>query len=307
MAAWQLPADISLDRQSRSEQLVECHLKLELRLARGSRQLAIHLDVDNQARDHRLRMHFPTGLLSNKLVSHGHFRVHERGLDQPDSTGWSQPPLGTRPQQDWSAIEDGEHGLALFNHGLPEIEPMAESDGRLTMALTLYRSVGWLSRDDFPTRNNCNAGPTLATPDAQLIGPLHFEMALLPYSQNWQLAEVQRESQSWRVPAILRQGVLAGSKGDTRSLISQANPALVDLSAIKLHEDRDTLVIRLVNLAERKVVETLSFSSEISAVWNVNLLEERLGDCDHDGKKLELLLAPCEIRTIELALKSATA
>jgi mannosylglycerate hydrolase len=302
-AEWQLPAVISLDRQSRSKELATCTLQLELRLARGSRQLGIYLDVDNQAKDHRLRMHFPTGLLSSKLVSHGHFRVHERGLDQPDSAGWSQPPLGTKPQQDWSAIEDGEYGLALFNHGLPEIEPIAASDGRLTMALTLFRSVGWLSRDDFATRNNCNAGPTLATPAAQLISPLHFEMALFPYAPNWQLAEVQRESQSWRVPAILRQGVLAGSKGDTQSLISQDNPALVDVSAIKLHEDRDTLVLRLVNLTEHEVVETLNFSSEISAAWNVNLLEERLGDCDHGRNKLELVLAPCEIRTVEVELR----
>ncbi len=304
-AEWQLPAEISLDRQSRSRELATCTLKLELRLARGSRHLGILLDVDNQARDHRLRMHFPTGLLSNKLVSHGHFRVHERGLDLPEAKGWSQPPLGTKPQQDWSAIEDGEKGLALFNNGLPEIEAITESDGRLTMALTLFRSVGWLSRDDFATRNNCNAGPTLATPNAQLIGSLHFELALYPYAQNWLLGEVQRESQCWRVPVILRQGVLAGSKVDTQALISQANPSLVDLSAIKLHEDRDTLVLRLVNLTEHEVKETLSFGHKISAAWEVNLLEERLGECPFGNASLELTLGPCEIRTVEVEPGSA--
>jgi hypothetical protein len=46
------------------------------------------------------------------------------------------------------------------------------------IAVTLLRSSGRLSRGDLTNRRG-NAGPEIATPEGQLLGPQHFEMALL--------------------------------------------------------------------------------------------------------------------------------
>ena len=61
---------------------------------------------------------------------------------------WVQPPGDTRPQQEFSLLEDDEGGLALFNRGLPEIGAARDEAGCCELRLTLLRSVEWLSRDE---------------------------------------------------------------------------------------------------------------------------------------------------------------
>ena len=95
-------------------------------------------------------------------------------------------------------------GLALINRGLPEIEMHQDPSGAATLWLTLFRAVGWLSRDDFPARGNSNAGPTVATPGAQCLGPLCFRYALLPFAGDHLAADVKGVSQRYRVLAAGR-------------------------------------------------------------------------------------------------------
>ena len=119
------------------------------------------------------------------MISDGHFHVNERPLARPEGEDWVQPPPATMPQQEFSLLQSpGGGGVALFNRGLPEIEAVAR-EGGTAMHLTLLRSVGWLSRDDFATRRHCNAGPTLATPDAQCLGEQRFRYALMPFDGDW--------------------------------------------------------------------------------------------------------------------------
>jgi hypothetical protein len=55
------------------------------------------------------------------------------------------------------------------------------------IALTLLRCVGWLSRDDFSNRRG-HAGPSLATPGAQMPGIWTFDYSLIPHFGGWQSA-----------------------------------------------------------------------------------------------------------------------
>ena len=67
--------------------------------------------------------------------------------------------------------------LCLMTCGLPEYEAMPRGRGGVDLALTLLRAVGWLSRDDLPTRPQ-PAGPSIAVPDAQGLGERLGEYAL---------------------------------------------------------------------------------------------------------------------------------
>ncbi|GAG69611.1 unnamed protein product, partial [marine sediment metagenome] len=49
---------------------------------------------------------------------------------------------------------------------MPEYEIIPDNN---TIALTLVRSVGWLSRGDLEYKKG-NAGPSFATPEAQCLG-----------------------------------------------------------------------------------------------------------------------------------------
>jgi len=74
----------------------------------------------------------------------------------------------------WSVVAAG--GLAVAHRGLQEYE-IVDLGGRLWLGLTLVRSVGWLSRRDLVTRG-VGAGPDLAVPGAQCLGPDHAEFRI---------------------------------------------------------------------------------------------------------------------------------
>ena len=297
-----IPAALSPDRKRRSDETAECRARLRLELRDGSPRLDARLEIDNRAEDHRLRLLFPTPVRTDDLVSESHYLVQARPLIRDDKPDWTQPPPATWPQLGFSCLEDGSGGLALLNRGLPEIEGLRR-EGRAGMALTLLRCVGWLSRDDFPTRRHSNAGPTIPTPDAQCPGTHVFEYALRPYAGTWLDADVSGESRRWRCPPLVLQGVVDGHAPDARLL--EAATRRTAVTAIKRSEDRDdVLIVRLCNLCSEPVAETLSFGRDLAEAWRSTLLEESGEPLETNGRELHLQLRPHEILTIAVCFRS---
>jgi len=299
----QLPMAIDASRQRRSPELVDCRVRTRVGLRHGSRAVEVELDFDNQAQDHRLRAEFPTGIVAETVVSDGHFYINHRSVDQPSGEGWRQAPPGPYPQQSFSLIQNGERGLAILNRGLPEIQATKNEAGEVKLSLTLFRSVGWLSRDDFGTRGFQNAGPTLHTPDAQCFGTQRFEYAVVAFPGDYLKANVVSISQRYRVPVLSIQGVEDSHVTGGEGLVSKTS-SLTCMSAVKKHETRDNLVVRLYNISAEPVEETLRFGLDVRAAWRVNLLEERKSRLEPDSpRQLSLSLGPHEIATVELELR----
>ena len=302
-----LPASIEADRRSRSAKRVECPVSVRVALRQGSPLVEVEVGFDNRVCDHRLRARFPAAIKTSTVISDGHFYTNERSIEHPTGEGWVQPPPGTYPQQDFSLLQDGQGGLAVFNRGLPEFEAVAHaaptleaSSGGIGLALTLLRAVGWLSRDDFGTRCRSHAGPMVATPEAQCPGPQRFRYAVAPFSGDWVEARIKDLGQRWRTPPLVFQGVedQAVSGGDG---LLEVTTNLTCVTAIKKHDDRDTLLVRLYNLTGSPVEETLRFGRDVRGAWRANILEERgepVGSADK--RSLRLTLAPHEIAGLEV-------
>ena len=276
-----LPARIESDRKARCVEEIDCPVCVRISLEAGSPMVDIDLRIDNRAEDHRLRALFPTGRPAETLVSDGAFHLDRRSIEELAGDDWVQPPLGTFPQQDFSVLGD----LAVFNRGLPEVA--ADPEG--VLKLTLLRCVGWLSRDDFPTRRCQNAGPTIPTPEAQCLGEQRFRYAVCPGDA----VQAKRLSQRWRTPVPVVQGVSDGAIGGGSLVACEAEAVCV--TAVKRHQSRDTLVVRLYNLTGKEVEAPLRFGFDAGAVWRVNLLEERAEEVS-----LPLRVGPFEILTIEV-------
>ncbi len=298
--SFRIPDSITPDRERRTTEQTDCAVRVRVTLALESPVVEVELEFDNRAKDHRLRAEFPTGVIADHVVSEGHFYVNQRSIAQPSGATWVQPPAGTSPQQGFSLVEDGEHGLAILNRGLPEIEATTEADGGVVLALTLLRSVGWLSRDDFDTRRRRSAGPMLPTPDAQCLGEHRFYYAVVPFEGSYLEAGITELSQRFRTPVIAVQGVADQHMPGGAGLVEQASGNTC-VTAVKKHATRDTLVVRLYNLTAEPVVETLTFGRQVKASWRVNLLEERQGTLEVRERSMDLTLTPHEILTIEVA------
>jgi alpha-mannosidase len=297
-----LPESIDPSRRRRSTKRVDCGAATRVCLKQGSRLIEIEQLLDNRAKDHRLRAEFPTLIETDTVISDGHFYLNHRPIERPSGADWVQPPSGTYPQQNFSALQDGKRGLAVLGKGLPEIEATRGKAGHAKLSLTLLRAVGWLSRDDFPTRRCSNAGPTIHTPDAQCLGTHTFQYALVPFGGDCIAADIKGLSRRYNTPVLVVQGVedqhIEGGSG----LLKKATRS-TSITAVKKHEVRDTLIVRLYNLAADPVEETLILGMRIADAWRTDLLEERIGRVavGADGR-IPVRLRPHEIVTVEIGL-----
>jgi mannosylglycerate hydrolase len=136
--------------------------------------LRIVVTGDNRACDHRLRLRIATGLPGASTLADAAFHPVERApLVIPSDEARTEQVVRTAPLHRWVARFTADHGATLFSDGLAEYESL--DDG--TVAVTLLRAVGELSRSDLPERPG-HAGWPSATPAAQSLGPFAARFAL---------------------------------------------------------------------------------------------------------------------------------
>lgn len=193
-----VPASLTKDRTRRRRSRFDfMAIFTNITVWAGLRRVDFDLEVENTARDHRLRLLFPLPFRTDEAITEGHFHVATRRLHAPQWNGRSaELPPTTFPQKSFVAFERDGAGMAVFNRGLPEGEVEELSDGRQAYALTLLRSVGWLSRDDLVSRRG-HAGPQIATQDSQMTGRHRFAFALTTYGGDWRSAGILPMSHSF--------------------------------------------------------------------------------------------------------------
>ncbi|MCX6036433.1 MAG: hypothetical protein NTW99_00790, partial [Chloroflexi bacterium] len=134
------PLTLAPNRKSRSKEQASLPITTTITLTNGVPRVDIHTTVDNRARDHRLRVHFPAPFAAETGAQDGHFEVVERKVGVPafDET-WVEQPRPEVPQRAFTSVTDGKSGLKVANHGLPEVEVLKNSAGNAEIAVTLLR------------------------------------------------------------------------------------------------------------------------------------------------------------------------
>ena len=292
---YSLPKGLTANGHRRSRRRRTCRIVSRASIYAGVPRLDFETEVDNLVEDHRLRVHFPTGLRSQFAHAEQHFGVLARPLAVPeDDDTWAEAPIGTHPQKSFVDVSDGQRGLLVANRGLPEYEAIDGSEG-VTIALTLLRCVGWLTRPWLPNRRR-QAGPPIAVPGAQCPGKHVFHYSLVPHSGGWESAFVQGH----RFAHPLRGVTTTAGKGQLApeaSLLSIAPSALV-LSALRPAEDGQGIIVRLYNIASQPTWGELGLEQPCEAVEVVNLNEEPLGQAEVEDGRVRLSLKPNEIITL---------
>lgn len=295
-----LPVGLTEDRRERSMETVLCPVTSWLSVYPGVPRVDVRTVVTNRARDHRLRVLFPTQLEAEFSHADGQFAVIRRAIQaQEYAEGWAEHPATTHPQLAFVDISDGESGLLIANRGLPEYD-VATHEGGPCIAITLLRCVGWLSRDDLATRQGA-AGPLLETPDAQMLGTHVFEYSVIPHGGGWEDALHQAY---WfaRPLRALWTGRHPGQLGSEASFVSVMPSSLV-MSAAKLAEDGSGhVILRLCNLREAPVEGLLMSHFPLDSVEITDLAENR-GERLHlrDSRSVHFPVGAWQIATLRLA------
>ncbi|TYB67305.1 alpha-mannosidase [Nonomuraea sp. PA05] len=180
----------ALTRGARMEEIV---LTTRVELRSGEPFVRLGITFDNRCDDHRVRLHVPLPRPAAQSHAEGQFAVVTRGLTAEGGCG--ETPLPTFPASSWVAAG----GVAALLEHVTEYEVV---DGEL--ALTLLRSVGYLSRNRNVSRPE-PAGPQLPTPAAQSRGLRSVSLALMPYQEGWD--EVVPQAEAFRHDLLVVPGL----------------------------------------------------------------------------------------------------
>jgi alpha-mannosidase len=305
---WRLPEGLDDLRRSRRDTLVACALSVRLTLLQGAPRLDLDVTFDNYARDHRLRMLFPTDVAADASEAGAQFDVvrHPVRVAPVAPAAWLEDAPTTFPQHEWVDLSDGRRGLCVINQGLPEYEVLDSE--RREIAITLLRAVGYLGAGTEMQTAQVGAGPNIATPEAQIQRKLTYSLSVLPHSGRWDEAEVWREALAHNNPprayttGMVREQLLgtkaAGAGHQSFLSVSGRNAVL---SAVKKADDGDDLILRLYNPSTAPTQATIHLPFMPKAVQQAGLDERPRETMALAGdSKLEVDLPAGKIVTLRL-------
>ena len=292
----------NVSETKRSEKKRELIIKSTVTLSSRSRRIDIVTEVDNNVKDHRLRIVFPAFIRTDNSFARGHYDVVTREIslkELPDGLFPNEQPVSTHPNNGFVDVNDGRHGLCILTYGLPEYE--VKDDETKAVVITLFRSVGFLSRGAILSRKMCECGYPFSTPDAQCIRKMVFRYAILPHSGTWETSKIYNEAQEFQIPMLAVQTGAHDGDLAVKNTFLKIKPDTMILSAVKVSEDGEFLVIRFFNVSDKNETAYISFGEKLKKAFILNLNEEIKKDIFIEkGKNIKINVRGKEIITLGL-------
>jgi len=287
-----LPEEFDFAKGFRSESFKPLVLDTLVGLRAGCDRVEIETTVDNNCKDHQLRVRFPTEVPADTVFSDGAFDVLERNIALPDDNHVGRElAVETFPQHSWSAVTKGQRGLVVVSCGQLECA-VPDLPGR-PLALTLFRA----------TRRTVM---TNGQPGGQLQGTLRFAYWIVP------LADGLPRRRLFDLGAQLAAGVRcvqSDGRSDAVGTLPAADAFLqVEGGAVttSVRRGADGCEVRLFNPETVPITARLAFSegwfhaAEIERIITIDFLGRTLSTVEC-GPIVTLQLEPKAIVTLRLA------
>lgn len=301
---WEIPAsaDETFDREKRqmvpftertaqrTTQTVPLVITTLYTLEAGSELVKVRTSFNNQAKDHRLRALFPTGLNTEHHYADSIFEAAKR--DNVPAKEWINPS-NAQHQQAFVYVADDERGLLIANQGLNEYEVLR--DGQNTIAVTLLRASSELG--DWGV---------FETPEAQCIGEQTVEYAIRPFAGDAAKSGAIGDAHGYPIPwTVVQTGTWADrseraaekpiggvklnpsselAEGDSASGLPLSLPFLkwnepnttLAFSSLKLSADTNDVIARWYNLSGEEASLEVQAGFGFVEAYESDVLERRV-------------------------------
>ncbi|MBU5366580.1 alpha-mannosidase [Enterococcus devriesei] len=180
---WKLPYDLAARKAQKLNGVV--HYALELELAKDSSAIDLKMTIDNQVLDHRLRLLIQTDVEATHSYADTQFGVIKRPVEDIhlhdwQAIGYKEEPTSMRPMLHFCNIHAEDSSWSFLTKGTKDFQIVGEN--YQTLAVTLFRGVGFLGRPDTLRRPGDASGlqtKVVPTPQSQLLGKLVFEGSIV--------------------------------------------------------------------------------------------------------------------------------
>lgn len=294
----QIPEQFEFDRQMRrSEATAPLLIDNYVTLRSGADHVEIRTVVDNQVRDHRLRVLFESGAVTDSYLADSAFDIVQRKIDlPPDNHTYKELAVETTPQATWTAAFDDGRGLAVVAPDLPETT--VRDVPQRTLALTLLRGF---RRTIF----------TDGEEGGQSLGRHEFRYRLVPLGGEPSYTRLAQLAQ-FTAAGIRAQQILPRQQADKtdRTLpptLGQLSmqPGRVIVTSLRRRYQEERTELRLFNPYAQAVDEVIAFDGPIASANLVDLDgNEQESITVDDAGRIELTIAAKKIVTIAVRFGS---
>jgi alpha-mannosidase len=297
--------DDAQGKDRRDTHMIDLPITYTLFLGKDSRHLDAEITIDNRARQHRLRVLFPT-YFGDAEVSRGGqpFDVVSRPIfEETGIDGLSEQPWPTHPMQDICDVAGANAGLTVAAEGIFEYECI-DTPAR-PLALTLLRCNNYINQE----------WTTLLPEAAENIGEITYKLALFPHDGDWKnvygdaigyltapaFTLNRQPEESVMVDYVPAERTLP----DAGSAVSITGANLM-ITAVKQSWNGKSLVVRVLNYGEDEQVGrlTLTYPGRIvKHVYKTDLDENRTGEIANVGNSVVFALRAAGLATFEIEME----
>nr|WP_318383048.1 glycoside hydrolase family 38 C-terminal domain-containing protein [uncultured Enterobacter sp.] len=286
-----------------------------LELRKGESFIRVQHALVNQQTEHRLRVKVKTPVAAPlySFADQG-FSVLRRNAASEYVEGWRERGFVEKPVPIYTLenivyLQNEQHFMGVMPKGIKEYEVIPADD---SIALTLFRSVGLLGKDDTlwrPGRASGINNKVVETPDALMLQPMQFDYAIRLDQHLADDAAIFNTLRAWRNQDLsyhvqtlntfeerLERFTIPLSRdalAPAMSMLTLKNPHVM-MSLCKPGERPGEIVVRLFNPGSDP--QRVQFDAPARLVMHaLSLREKRVGD-DAD----EFIIAPHDYLTLSV-------
>ena len=293
---------------NRSKVYTNIDIKMVLTLLKGERNLRAELTINNTAKEHRLRVLFPTYLADATKSRGGQpYDVVERAIKYEGSyEGLAEQPYATHPMQDICDVSGANAGLTVAAEGIYEYECMDTEEKAL--ALTCLRSINSIDA-------KFGRAELYDLTEAENLASITYKLALYPHDGDWR--KVYKDAIGYltypvfaldRMPEV---AVMTDYVKPYHTLPTEGGAVALEgenvmMTAIKKAYNSDSLIVRVLSYSDKEETAKLKLTfpgKEIKAAYYCDLDENRVEAIANDGNAFDIKLRKAQIATYEIEMK----
>ena len=300
---------------ARSSKLIKEPVEIDITVYKNIKRIDIRTIIQNNAKDHRMRALFPTRIITDHSYAETQFGTIKRDNLIEESKYWKESrfkekPLPIYSQQKFVDVHNNKIGMAVLNRGLTEYE-IYENHGS-TIAITLFRGVGYLGKSNLIIRPGRPSGMPIPTPDAEELGLITSEYSLLIHKGSHDDAGIAKQAMMYDASATVTQShikmikiqnklghllpmfdferlqdqVLKKIKVEPNSYVEvRIDSEELLVSAFKKADSENAIILRVYNPRKQTINPTkILMTTSIKDVFECDFLERNINKikCEHN-------------------------